>query len=481
MGLNSKFKIQNSKLLVIFLLLSLWLAGCSETRPTGQATTTTGAPTATATKLSEIPAPSTLSPAVQATLIAIAEITEAASGPPILPPGAIAIDGTPTPTPTIAPLPITAMAFTDWSQLPAPEGEPKLARLIGQINSQVAAVPTPSVIGSPASNKKAPLTALAISPDNNIVAIADREQIWLCDAVTGRALQVIYAPSNPNFAGRPGESEERGAASLAWSSDGKKLAAGGWHGQVSLWRWEAAQKRVRPGRNVLQPYAGASFFGDAVEVAFQPKGDLLAGFSASGSITVWDSETLQTRSTFYSPYAGYMSWSPDGKRLVDEYLNLHDLEVGQSFYPGEKAIVSDEQPQGIAWSPDGKQLAVSADGFELGLVDAPAPGKGRFVEGELKKIVRSRTTTGPAYDHFREGRRVAWSPDNKWVAVANMPAAGTISVWDNSGRKLFTISSGSEILTGLAWPTSATIVAAGYDGITRFWQLISPPPITPAP
>lgn len=427
--------------------------------------------------------PSTYGPAVQATQIAASEATEIASGGFFqIPAGAIEISGTPTPTPTALPQPINNYSVSGgWTELPAPEPSPALARQIGQITSQLAAPPTPGLAGSPGPTRKAPFTVLAISPDNSVIALADREQIWLCEASTGKVLQQIYTTSSPNFSGRPGETQERGASSLSWSADGKKLAAGSWHGEVVMWRWEAANQKVRNGRNVLQPYTGAAYFGDAVEVAFGPDGVSLAGFASSGSITIWNSETLQVRSTFYSPYAGYLSWSPDGKKIADEYLTLHYLETGQSLFPDEKAIVSDEQPQGVAWSPDGKKIAVSADGFELGLVDTPTSPKPSWLDAELKKFSPPRTAPGPAYDHYREGRRITWSPDGRWVAVANIPSAGKISIWDSNGQKLLTITSGNEPLTGLVWPTNAVIMAAGNDGIARLWQLLGNPPNTPTP
>jgi WD40 repeat protein len=481
---RSQFKAQ-SLVLLLALILSLVLAACSESTPTSSISTpapSAPAITETTTPGNTIPAPSTYGPAVQASQVAAAEATEIAQGGFWqLPAGAIEISGTPTPTPTPLPSPLGNVSVANWTQLPAPDPAPSQARLIGQIIGQVPASATTGASKTPGA--KAPFTALAVSPDNTVIAVADREQVWLCDATTGKILQQLYTTTQPGYTGRPGETEERGAASLSWSPDGKKLAAGTWHGEVILWRWDAPTKQMRSGRNRLQPYAGASYFGDAVEVKFGPDSNALAGFSSSGSITVWDSETLQTRSTFYSPYAGYLSWSPDGKKIVDEYLIVHYMESGQSLYPGEKAIDSDEQPQGVAWSPDGKQIAVSADGFELGLVEAPpVTSKPTWIEAELNKIAPPRTAPGPAYDHYREGRRVAWSPDGRWVAVANMPGAGKVSIWDNTGQKLFTLSSGTDILTSLIWPTNAVMMTAGNDGIARLWQLLpATPPTTPTP
>lgn len=451
-------------LLAWLLLLLSACAGSSPTIQTGNATPTT------TTASEDVALPPGSSPAAQATAIAAAQATELAAGIVEIPAAAIVISDTPTPTPTAVPAPLNNFSANDWAKLPALTADPVSSRLLGQISNQTIAPAT--AYATPTPTKKAPFTALALSPDKNVLAVADREQIWLMEANTGKLLQVVYNPGKPGYSAKPGETEEKGAASLAWSADGKKLAAGGWHGQVIMWRWEANQQRLRPGRNILQPYSNADFFGDAIEIAFSPDGNQIAGFASSGSITIWDSETLRTRSTFYSPYAGYFSWSPDGKRIADEYLNLFYLDSGQTFYPGEKSVVSDEQPQGIAFSPNGKQLAVSADGFELGLIDVPSGDKPLPLEAELKKFSPPRTTPGPAYDHFREGRRVVWSPDNKRVAIANMPSAGKISIWDNSGRKLLTIESGKEILTSLLWPTEVVMLAAGNDGVARFWQLL---------
>ena len=379
---------------------------------------------------------------------------------------------TPTPAPTparpVVPAPLLSGAFPNLLNLPPFSANPVTARQVAQYLNQ----------GKTEQGQPEPLRALAFSPDGKWLALADRYQIWVVEAASGKLLQLLYA-SNVN-------TDDWGANSLAWSPDGTMLAVGGLGGVTTMWRWDKSANNFRKGPSRLLASAANETFGNTVEVAFSPDSKLLAAFGSDGHINLFNTATTQLQATFFSDYAGYISWAPDGKRLADEFLIMHYLNTGQSIWPDDTLAVASDGPQGVAWSPDGKLLAVSADGFELALVEAPTPDPGaKLLNPAVSRLVkRVNLRPGPAkltsMPHLKEGRRVVWAPSGRWIAVANVPEAGKISLWNRTGDQLLTIDAGSEVLRALVWPYDNLLISAGEDGKARVWQL-DPPPATTKP
>jgi WD40 repeat protein len=436
--------------LLLWLLASLLLSGC-----TGQATN----PPPTNSPATDLPGPSTpgvlvVSATPQALLSEIDQANQALP-PPV-------IEATPSPTPTRAPGagPVLNNPLPALDTLPTPAADPTTARQLSWLTGQNR---TPE-------GKPEPLRAMAFSPDRRLLVLADRLDTWLVETETGKLIQTIRG----------------GANSLAWSPDGLLMASGGLNGVIMVWRWDKPTAKFRNGPNRLASSSLAEAFGDTVEVAFSPDSKNLAGFTSDGTISVYNTDTGQLQQSFISDFAGYLSWSPDGKRLADEFLGLHSLGSGQTAEPSYEIGIGGDGPQGISWSPDGKLLAVSGDAFELLLVEAPPEAPAGQIQSGVTTIqtrvsLRSNNTTnstGQSYTvmpHLTEGRRVAWSPDSRWVAVANVPEAGKISIWDRTGNFLQTIAADQGPLRTLVWQEDGLVVSAGADGVARFWQLSHPP------
>ncbi len=312
--------------------------------------------------------------------------------------------------------------------------------------------------------------AAAYSPDGKWLALADRYQIWVVDATNGKLLQNLFA-SNAN-------SDDWGAHSLAWSPDGLLLGAGGLNGITTMWRWDKGTGNFRKGPARLAASQADETFGDTVEVAFSPDSTRLAAFGSDGHLNIFSTLTNQLQISFLSDFAGYMSWSPDGKRLSDEFLLLHYLDGAQTVEPEDAASVSSDGPQGVAWSPDGKTIAVSGDGFALTLIEPPLPGSpdqpypaARLL---IKRVDLPVSSSGAkSLPHLKEGRRVAWSPSSRWVAVANLPEVGKVSIWDNTGKAVLTFEASPDLIRSLVWSQDALILTAGNDGTARVWQLLN--------
>jgi WD40 repeat protein len=433
---KAKRKPASFTLLVVLISLLSLLGGCADNP---------ASPTPAAT---ELPLPSTPGGLNLTTPDALQQQLDQANQ--LQPPPEII----PTPTPTRAPGPAPHLsgALPAFASMPAPGGDPNAANLLASYTDQ----------NQDADNKPEPLRALAFSPDYKMMVVADEIDSWLVETATGKQVQTLKG----------------GANSLAWSPDGLLLAAGGLNGITLLWRWDRPNGQFRAGPLRLADSSVAEDFGDTVEVAFSPDSKRLATFTSDGTITVYNTDTGQPQAAFSSDFAGYLSWSPDGTRLADEFLNLHDLATGLTAEPAYDLGIGADGPQGVAWSPDGKMVAVSGDAFELQLAAVPplaATGQPENSVTTIKTRVELRSlgklNGATVMTHLKEGRRVAWSSNSQWVAVANVPEAGKISVFDTSGNLLQTIAAGPEPLRVLTWPKDGLLVSAGDDGVARFWQL----------
>jgi WD40 repeat protein len=246
--------------------------------------------------------------------------------------------------------------------------------------------------------------SLAWSPDGRVLAaglLQDKHPIQLWQAETGRFLRALEMPS------------DMGSPILAWARDGQTLLAGfpSW-----CYIWQAADgKLVRK-----LPVPGV------VPAAFSPDGKFLAGLPSDRSgVLIWDTLTgHQVRKlTAYKDGPGQVSWSPDGKRLgcaghaaggSARDVLIWDAESGK-----ETAHVKELLCYGVIWSPDGRPWALNPlNNNWTRLIEVSAdPGRQTVEE-----------CGGP------------WSPDGKTV-VGMDPWTGTVHLVDaGTGKRLRTLS-----------------------------------------
>lgn len=272
-----------------------------------------------------------------------------------------------------------------------------------------------------------PVSALAWSPDSQILATGSHDQtvkLWQPD---GKLIQTIDAQKGIVFA-------------LAWSPDGKTLASGSvatpTRNTVQL--WDSSGKLLH---TMTTQYSGGKFY----NLAWSPDGQYIVG--GATDYTQWKADgslVFRHESCEHCPPAWGFAWSPDS-----QYWTVGN-ESGLVWVYGVdgQQIAELESQSGVdvmRWSPDGKWLA---GGMNLWSVD-----RGKFT---LKNYVKGEQT-------------LAWSADSRYLA-----SAGNNHVYlQEPDGKLITSLEAPTTQTGvLAWSPKTNLLASGCDDYTiRLWDV----------
>jgi WD40 repeat protein/transcriptional regulator with XRE-family HTH domain len=259
----------------------------------------------------------------------------------------------------------------------------------------------------------------------------------------------------------PGNPAKQGVSAVAFSPDGRLLAAAYGDGTVRLWD-PATQQAVGT------PIPAATSPEGVFSMAFSPDGKLLAITSDSGTVRLWNPATGQAVGASLpadtAPIEGVTSvaFSPDGRLLAIAgdagTVRLWNPATGQAVGAPFVAVANGGL-DGVAFSPDGKLLA-TAD--LAGYVRLWNPATGRVVGAPLLAVANGGLNG------------VAFSPDGKLLATAG--ADGTVRLWNPATRQAVgapipAATDSAAGVFGLAFSRDGKLLAtAGADGTVRLWN-----------
>lgn len=300
------------------------------------------------------------------------------------------------------------------------------------------------------------IKGVALAPDGRTVAatvsgftqngntVSLWEQVCLWDVATGKVLR--------QFGEAHRMDRMAGLAALAFSPDGKTLAAGASHGRGSIWLWD-----VTTGREVRPPFGQ---FGVS-RLAFLPGGKKLAVVRTNPSSNVPDLTgsiyDLKTEEGEFGFQVGrgaedprvltrILAFAPDGGAVAS--ITAPGWNLVRNLIQNTQVRLT-EPAQGVALAPEGAILATSVDEHDVTLWDT-ATGK------LLRKL-----------EGTRGSKVMAFSPDGKVLALAS----GWIRLWDVVTGKELPQSQRPRPGAWVTFSPDGKNIATEFDGRFGLWDL----------
>jgi WD40 repeat protein/DNA-binding SARP family transcriptional activator len=291
-----------------------------------------------------------------------------------------------------------------------------------------------------------PATRTAFSPDGATLAIgidAIPGPVLLLDTTDGRLVRSLDGHTYP-------------VSDLRWSVDGRWIATASTDGTARIWDVGTGTTR-----HTLHDHRSP-----VVAVDWATDGSRLATGSLDGTAMVWEVTeggvrrllTLAAHDTRSGVWG--VAFSPDGARLltgaaVEEVAQIWDVTATGGGQWGTFPAPSD--PAGVAFTADDRLITVDEEalrmwdlgsGTEVGQMALTAAVTDLDVSPDGELIAAVGSTSATVWDAasgsevfvisapgVASHRKVAWSPDGTWLAVAGAER-GRVSIVDRAGQEV---------------------------------------------
>ncbi|MFO0903826.1 MAG: DUF4303 domain-containing protein [Pirellulales bacterium] len=296
--------------------------------------------------------------------------------------------------------------------------------------------------------------AVAVSAAGDVVASGGDYQIFAWK-------QPGFAPLLAKRVGRY-QGSHWSIHTLALSHNGGELAIG-WkslfNADGGIERWSIARSKTLPSPPVLQ--------GGVWALDYSPDDRVLASGGEDGRIRLWDLSNCQSIREMpgCKNYLEALRYSPDGRRLASVAREAKSLRIWDPA-TGKNLLTLPGSGVGLAFTPDGKQVAVACAGNKPPSLEVP------FWSVQTGKLTRSLKVNFPV-------EALAFSSDGRFLTVGGA-LPGLVELWDLASekciQKLDPNYSSIEALTFLKGNRHVAIV--GWAGEKRLpllvWELNDP-------
>jgi WD40 repeat protein len=288
--------------------------------------------------------------------------------------------------------------------------------------------------------------SVAFSPDGITLAWGTAQNtVNLHDLATRR---------NRTFLGHQGEVKQ-----VVWSPDSKVLATYARDRRIKVWDAATGKERLALARGQGQETVPVS------KLAFSPDGKTLAAGSGTGLIALWTLDPQADTPTFSTP-EGFvaLALAPDGRTVVaaprDNAVQVYDLQTRK----GRTLKVPGGIPTSVAVSPDGATLAVGVRHHEAGKHTLLTSGE--WALWDLRTDQRIAAVKGSA-----EGIvALQFLSDGRTLVTGDLK--GQVRLWDvDSRQELVKLGAHSGEVTALVAAPGAGLLASASAAEVKLWDL----------
>jgi RNA polymerase sigma factor (sigma-70 family) len=305
-------------------------------------------------------------------------------------------------------------------------------------------------------------------------------RVWDLSAPSGPGKKGLGAPHVPFLHQDLGH--DAPIAAITCSSDGTMAATAGSDGSVRVWQ-------ARTGKALRRLHVGR----DIHAVAFSPGkpqagGGLLAAVDHNGWVTLWQTRTWQEVRVLKSFQARALAFSPDGKSLAIAGYRFRPKEWPfgsavlvdlETFQPIRRLDRISQSVMSLAFSPDGRFLATGASGERT---NGPMPEGGLKFDANVMRVWE--VASGRELCQFGGSKisvtGLAFAPDGRSVAgvgheefySSNDP--GILIVWETAtGQERARLVGHKGPVGAVAFAADGNLLASSgsFDSAIRLWDL----------